>query len=378
MADEKHARLVDELLARPSPATWARVRRAISDDQVYVHLLQEAAARTAGESSSALLTEAARTCLEALGDRSRGLILLEAALERDPDNADATQALAAVQRDADNLPWFESILSHRAMLLEERCEREPALGERAAGAYRRLADFYEHAVFDADRAAACRRRADELSAEDLTEEVGAYDETPAGLTGALGLGARSRREPSGGSLVAILREALREIEVHEDVSEGARFVLQLAIWTIHPERALLHLYDPTADELVVVAAHGPGSSSLVGHRTPPIDSLVADALSGGEALVVDRPQSDHRAQAARFARLVPRRSILCAPVLLGGRCLGAIELIDPAHFDRFGEGHLSAASFLAGGLANYLADRLELPRLAPPSSRPGQSRWAGG
>ncbi len=101
---------------------------------------------------------------------------------------------------------------------------------------------------------------------------------------------------------------------------------------------------------------GEHAERLRGMRIPVHAGVAGFSVAHGAALVVNNAYSD-----PRFYRNVDRhtghrtRALVCAPVGLGARCLGCIELVDTLGAEGFSDDDLAETVFLATAVANRAA-----------------------
>jgi len=121
--------------------------------------------------------------------------------------------------------------------------------------------------------------------------------------------------------------------------------------------ASVFLLDERTDELVFEAVSGEGEEKLVGTRFPSGTGLAGWVVMSGQSLIVDDvDQSPQFARdAAESTGYVPR-SIMAAPLIRGGECIGVLEVLDRGTRPR---GDLSDVE-LIGMLATEVAMGLEL------------------
>lgn len=106
-----------------------------------------------------------------------------------------------------------------------------------------------------------------------------------------------------------------------------------------------------------VAATGPSADQLAGVTVPAGKGIAAFSVTRRLGLIVNNPEADQR-----FYREVDKstgyatRSILCVPVLLGGRTWGCIELLNPPDGAGFRREHLDQIDPVARILGARLAE----------------------
>jgi GAF domain-containing protein len=137
--------------------------------------------------------------------------------------------------------------------------------------------------------------------------------------------------------------------------------------------ASVFLVDEDTGELVFEAVCGEGEDHLVGSRFPGDTGIAGWVVSSGQPLLVDDvTQSPQFApDAAKSTGYVPR-SIMAAPLISHGECLGVLEVLDRGDRER---GELGDVDLL-GMLAGELGMAVEL--LSPAGQAKGSSQNGGG
>jgi hypothetical protein len=163
---------------------------------------------------------------------------------------------------------------------------------------------------------------------------------------------------SGVELIADLFECMHDLHFLPDALAGADFVLSLMLDKLPSAVVLIHFYDIDAREFVVVRAVGVGAGKVMQLRTNEKEPLIAEAMRKRRAVVLDDATADQRVQNGRWALIgEPPRSLVCAPVELGGRFLGLIELSNPLDGQPFREGDGHAITYIGEQFAEFLAAR---------------------
>jgi hypothetical protein len=161
--------------------------------------------------------------------------------------------------------------------------------------------------------------------------------------------------PSLPELTDSLFDAMHELSFFDTAVEGASYCLATVLRLLPSLGGMVHLSDPDTRELVVVYAQGPRSERLLLSRVPDTDRLVAAAARKGAPLVVEYNESTPAAP--RHAHFGDPWSALVAPVVIGGRCLAVIELVDPLDGSPFDDVSQGALAYVAERYAEYLRER---------------------
>lgn len=146
---------------------------------------------------------------------------------------------------------------------------------------------------------------------------------------------------------------------HSDVTERSllQSIVEVARSVFAAAAASVFLLDEETGELVFEAVAGEGEDELVGTSFPSGTGLAGWVAMSGQALLVDdvakNPQFAR--DAAESTGYVPR-SIIAAPLIRNGDCIGVLEVLDRGSRPR---GDLSDVD-LIGMLATEVALGLEL------------------
>jgi GAF domain-containing protein len=130
--------------------------------------------------------------------------------------------------------------------------------------------------------------------------------------------------------------------------------------------ASVFLVDRATGDLVFEAVSGEGEEHLVGSRFPGGTGIAGwVAYSGQPMLVDDTTQSPHFARDAAAATDYLPQSIMAAPLILDGECLGVLEVLDRGSRQRGELGDVDLLGLLAAELATAVELLIQL-------------RWTGG
>jgi hypothetical protein len=158
----------------------------------------------------------------------------------------------------------------------------------------------------------------------------------------------------GDELIADLFEAMHDLHFLRDSVEGADFCLTLALEKMPARGGIVHLYDIDKREFVVTCVGGAGGEALLFQRTAESDPILFAAMRKRRALVFkDATTSEGVRSRSRYQALGGAKSLLVAPVALGGRFLGAIELLNPVDDAPFTDDDGHALSYIAEQLAAF-------------------------
>ena len=189
----------------------------------------------------------------------------------------------------------------------------------------------------------------------------------------------SRPRMSGEDLIVELFEALSDLALLHDPLEGADFVLRVALDHMPSAMAMVSFFSFDSREFVVVRAAGdnlaPGTlTGLLLKRVGDRAEIPSRAMRSQQTVVLDEDKaSDALSNDPRWraARIVPLH-YMCAPIALGGRYLGLLEIANPSDGVAFSAADGHALTYMGQQLAEFLAqrdlvldpERITAPRLA--------------
>lgn len=163
---------------------------------------------------------------------------------------------------------------------------------------------------------------------------------------------------SGDELLSDLFESMHDLHFSQTTIDGAHFVLTLAVEKLPSRVAICHFFDINKREFVVVHALAKGRDALVLTRLPERDKLATQALRSRRAIVISDAASDPRIRGGRWDAVgEPVTSVVIAPVALGGRFLGMLELANPTDGHAYVESDGYALAYMGEQLAEFLGQR---------------------
>ena len=178
----------------------------------------------------------------------------------------------------------------------------------------------------------------------------------------------------GDELIADLFEAMHELHFLHDSVEGANFCLTLALEKMPASGGIVHLYDIDRREFVITCAGGAGGTGLLMQRHAENDPILFSAMRKRQALVLgDATKHEAARTTTRYLALGGARSVVVAPVAIGGRFLGAIELLNPLDDVPFTDDDGHALSYIAEQLAQFVGQRGIVIEREEPVPAPAQS-----
>ncbi len=185
----------------------------------------------------------------------------------------------------------------------------------------------------------------------------------------------------GDELISDLFEAMHDLQFLRDSVEGADFCLALALEKMPASGGIVHLYDINRREFVIISVGGSGgvgAEVLLGQRNAESDPVLSSAMRRRRALVIaEATKSESVRTRTRYGAFGGARSLAAAPVALGGRFVGAIELLNPIDDVPFNDDDGHALSYIAEQLATFVGEHgivLERSKSQPPAGRSAGAR----
>ncbi len=163
----------------------------------------------------------------------------------------------------------------------------------------------------------------------------------------------TKKRARGDDLLVELFEACADLHFLNDAVEGADFVLALLSDKIPSELTMVSFFDINKREFLVVRQAG-GKGSAIGKRQPEKSKLAHEAMRSKHAIVVaGSAANDDRVQATGVAP----KTFAVAPVALGGRYLGLIEIANPLDGGSFDASDGNALTYIGQQLGELIASR---------------------
>jgi len=142
-----------------------------------------------------------------------------------------------------------------------------------------------------------------------------------------------------------------------DLKELAQRAMELAVEQFEAERGVLLLADPETGRMTAMAEHGAVDPSTRNEAVSYSRRVVERVTKGGDSLLIADAPSDPRAASESVLDL-RLRSIVCVPMFLGGRVVGAVYMDDSRRPDAFSD----ADRGLLEGFAHLMAVAIENSR----------------
>jgi PAS domain S-box-containing protein len=130
-----------------------------------------------------------------------------------------------------------------------------------------------------------------------------------------------------------LRATMADLSAQLDLSELLQSVLERAIGLLGVSHGELAIYEPSAEELVVVAGHNVDKRDTIGTRMAIGEGAMGHVARTREPLVIP----NYREWSGRSSQYenVEFVSVMVAPLLIGGRLVGALAFMDKNPDRRF-------------------------------------------
>lgn len=158
-------------------------------------------------------------------------------------------------------------------------------------------------------------------------------------------------------VLAELFELVQSLDEYPSPDEALEALLDLAMSKIDCESGSVFLADLSTNDLTLGAARGPKAKELLkmNPRVPMGVGIVGFSAMEGVTLAISEVQRDPRFYRAISDRLgYATKSILCSPMMLGGRSFGCLEVLNKRGSSRFDEGEVAILNYLAEQCAKYL------------------------
>jgi len=154
-----------------------------------------------------------------------------------------------------------------------------------------------------------------------------------------------------------LFDAMHDLHFQASLLDGARFVLGLALQKLPSHIAVCHFYDINKREFVIVDAIAASRDALVTHRLAERDAVVSRTMRARRTSLFSGAGLDELKSSRWDLVGEPLTSVAIAPVALGGRFLGLLELANPTDDQPYTEGDGFALAYMGEQLAEFLGQR---------------------
>jgi Nif-specific regulatory protein len=168
---------------------------------------------------------------------------------------------------------------------------------------------------------------------------------------------RLQRAPAGAHERSLLEAVSRLLNSFSDPRELTQRAMQMAVEQLDAERGVLLFAAPGSEQLEPIAEYGAVDATTRRDAVGYSRKVVERVARGGSGLVIVDAPSDPRAASQSVADL-RLRSIVCVPMYLGGRVVGAVYLDHSRHADAFSD----ADRALLDGFAQLMAVAIDNSR----------------
>ncbi|MBF0472494.1 MAG: GAF domain-containing sensor histidine kinase [Nitrospirae bacterium] len=165
-----------------------------------------------------------------------------------------------------------------------------------------------------------------------------------------------RRKTDQTSHIKELQNLIKTSQViHSNIGDLDNLLLVVANITtemLDVEGSSVILKDEAADELVFYAVSGDKASKLNNFRLKMGEGVVGKCISTLSSIIVNdtKKDEDFTTKVDDTIKFVTR-SLLCVPLMVDGRCIGALEAVNKKRNERFEEQHLMLADAVACQIA---------------------------
>jgi GAF domain-containing protein len=156
-----------------------------------------------------------------------------------------------------------------------------------------------------------------------------------------------------------LDDHARSLTSEQDLQELLYRLLELVMHACNIEHGSLLLVDEHTDELEFVEVIGDTRDALRNHRIRIDSGVVGQALSTRQAVLIENVHSAHQWSSEIDEFLGFRtQALMCAPLVIDDRAIGAIEVVTQANDPAFDENDLNVLK-VAARFVSLILERVE-------------------
>ncbi|MFQ5550152.1 MAG: GAF domain-containing protein, partial [Gemmatimonadales bacterium] len=188
-------------------------------------------------------------------------------------------------------------------------------------------------------------RSDAFGGEDLEILRGAATQTGIAIGRArllLAIQQRAKEE-------AALRDTLADLSGQLDLSELLQAVLDRAVKLLNVSHGELAIFEEATQQLVIVASHNVGKSDTTGTRMQLGEGAMGQVAQSREPLIIPRYQ-EWSGRSGQYEQ-VEFHGVMVAPLIMRGRLVGAIAVMDKNPDRSFGDSDLRQLDLFASQAA---------------------------
>ncbi|MDX1624830.1 MAG: GAF domain-containing protein [Gemmatimonadota bacterium] len=188
-------------------------------------------------------------------------------------------------------------------------------------------------------------RVDAFGPEDFEILTSAANQTAIALGRARLLAGERRRASEQQALL----DTVADLSAQLELSSLLQAVLERAVALLRVSHGELAIYEEEPRELVVVASHNVGKRDTTGTRMALGEGAMGHVAETLEPLIIDSYQ-EWEGRSSQYAQ-VEFHGVMAAPLLMGGKLVGAIAVMDRDEARRFGEDDLRLVNMFASQAA---------------------------
>jgi hypothetical protein len=131
--------------------------------------------------------------------------------------------------------------------------------------------------------------------------------------------------------IARIREDVGDLELFGTAWQAAAFSASVLSKSLGARAVIIHAVDASTLELRIIAVKGGNTNDLLGETAVVDDDFVGSTVaSNGRPLTMAFDRELPRVLPSRFATVGAKSSLFAAPLIVSGRCVGLIEVVDVA------------------------------------------------
>lgn len=160
--------------------------------------------------------------------------------------------------------------------------------------------------------------------------------------------------PSLSDPTDVIFDAMYGLAFARSMGQAAEICAEILGRALGARAVVIHAHDLLSRELRVIGAHGDGDFDIIGSAAPSDDDLVASAVICNQRSVTMKFDGELPRLAPKRLHLVgPPRTVVAAPAMSWGRCVGIIEVIDAD--ECFAARVADSATYVAEHFAQFLS-----------------------
>ncbi|MGH7588114.1 MAG: response regulator [Gemmatimonadota bacterium] len=190
-------------------------------------------------------------------------------------------------------------------------------------------------------------RPDAFGAQDFEILTSAANQAAIAVGRARLMGAERRQASEQKALL----DTISDLSAQLELGSLLQAVLERAVALLHVSHGELAIYEPENEELVVVASHiTMGNTDTTGTRMALGEGAMGQVAQTLEPVIIPSYQ-DWEGRSQQYATVVDFHGVMAAPLLIGGKLVGAIAVMDRDRERRFGADDLRQVNMFASQAA---------------------------